>query len=365
MKATGSAGGLFEPFLSPTFQPSTGKAGGFHRNSVMQTRPLGASGLQLTTIGLGTWAIGGGDWKFGWGRQDEREAIAAIERAAELGINWVDTAAVYGAGRSEELVGAALRNIPVARRPLVATKCGRINRPDQSIDKDISPESIRRECDASLQRLGVDVIDLYQMHWPEPEPDIEIGWQAMDDLRRAGKVRHIGVCNYSVAQLERIRPIAPVVSLQPPYSMLRRDIEEGELPYCAEHNIGVVAYSPMGKGLLTGKFTRERAEGLDESDHRSRDPNFSQPRLPVHLDLVDGLRQIAAQSGRDAAQLAIAWVLRRPEVTSAIVGARAPRQIEETVAAADWTLGDGELVAIDMLLERHAAAIARIESQAG
>jgi aryl-alcohol dehydrogenase-like predicted oxidoreductase len=328
----------------------------------MQTRSLGASGLQLTTIGLGTWAIGGGDWKFGWGRQDEREAVAAIQRAVDLGINWVDTAAVYGAGRSEELVGAALRDIPTARRPLVATKCGRINRPDQSIDKDISPESIRRECDASLKRLGVDAIDLYQMHWPEPEPDIEVGWQAMEDLRRAGKVRHIGVCNYSVAQLERIRPIAPIVSLQPPYSMVRRDIEEHELPYCTKHNIGVLAYSPMGKGLLTGKFTRERAEGLDETDHRSRDPNFAQPRLPVHLDLVDGLRQIAAQSGHDAAQLAIAWVLRRPEVTSAIVGARAPRQIEETAAAADWTLSDGELVAIDMLLKRHAEAMARIDA---
>jgi aryl-alcohol dehydrogenase-like predicted oxidoreductase len=329
----------------------------------MQMRPLGASGLEFTTIGLGTWAIGGGEWKFGWGRQDEDEAIAAVERAVELGINWVDTAPVYGAGKSEELVGRALRKIPASRRPLVATKLGRINQPDQSIVPDISRASIRRECEASLKRLGVESIDLYQMHWAEPEPDIEEGWQAMEELRREGKVRHIGVCNYSVAQMERIRKFAPITSLQPPYSMLRRDIESEQLPYCAKHNVGVVAYSPMQKGLLTGKFSPERASSLDASDHRSRDPNFQQPRLPIHLELVDGLRKIAAEAGRDAGQLAIAWTLRRPEVTSAIVGARSPRQIEETAAAGDWVLSDGELTAIDMLLERHAAAIARIDAR--
>jgi aryl-alcohol dehydrogenase-like predicted oxidoreductase len=326
----------------------------------MQTRRLGASGLELTTIGLGTWAIGGGEWKFGWGRQDEAEAVAAIHRAVDLGINWVDTAPVYGAGRSEELVGEALREIPAARRPLVATKFGRINQPDGSIVADISPASIRRECEASLRRLGVDAIDLYQMHWAEPDPEIEVAWQTAAALQREGKVRHIGVCNYSVAQLRRIGIVAPVASLQPPYSMLRREVESELLPYCKQHGIGVVAYSPMGKGLLTGKFSPERASGLDESDHRSRDPNFAQPRLPIHLELVDGLRQIAAAAGRDAAQLAIAWVLRRPEVTSAIVGARSPRQIEETAQAGDWQLSDAELVAIDMLLERHAAALARI-----
>jgi aryl-alcohol dehydrogenase-like predicted oxidoreductase len=328
----------------------------------MQTRRLGASSLELTTIGLGTWAIGGGDWKFGWGRQDEADAVAAIHRAVELGINWIDTAPVYGAGRSEELVGRALRALPPERRPLVATKFGRINQPDGSILANITPDSIRAECDASLRRLGVDWVDLYQMHWPEPEPDIEAGWQAMIDLQRAGKVRHIGVCNYSVAQLERIGRLAPVASLQPPYSMIRRDVERELLPYCASHGVGVVAYSPMGKGLLTGRFTAERAAALDGSDHRSRDPNFAQPRLPVHLELVEGLRQIAAQAGRDAAQLAIAWTLHRPEVTSAIVGARSPRQIDETAPAGDWTLSDAELVAIDMLLERHAAALARIEA---
>lgn len=328
----------------------------------MQTRPLGSTGLKITTIGLGTWAIGGGDWKFGWGRQDADEAVAAIERAVDLGINWVDTAPVYGAGKSEELVGRALRNIPKSRWPIVGTKLGRINQPDQSIKPDISRDSIRRECEASLKRLGVEAIDLYQMHWAEPEPDIEEGWGAMDELRREGKVRHIGVCNYNVAQMERIAKIAPIASLQPPYSMLRREIEGSQLPYCAEHNIGVVAYSPMQKGLLTGKFTADRATSLDASDHRSRDPNFQQPRLPVHLELVEGLRRIASQAGRDVAQLAIAWTLRRPEVTSAIVGARNPRQIEETAGAGDWVLSDGELEAIDMLLERHAAAIKRIDA---
>jgi aryl-alcohol dehydrogenase-like predicted oxidoreductase len=328
----------------------------------MQMRRLGASDLELTTIGLGTWAIGGGDWKFGWGRQDEADSIAAIQRAVDLGINWVDTAPVYGAGRSEEVVGLALRSLPAERRPLVATKLGRINQPDGSISPNLSPDSIRAECDASLLRLGVDAIDLYQMHWAEPDPDIEGAWQTMDELKQAGKVRHIGVCNYSVSQLKRIAKFAPVASLQPPYSMLRREVEAELIPYCGENHIGAVAYSPMGKGLLTGKFSRERIDALDENDHRRNDPNFSQPRLPVHLELADGLRQIAEKSGHTAAHLAIAWVLRRPEVTSAIVGARNPRQIEETAAAGDWTLSDSELVAIDILLERHAAALARISA---
>ncbi len=326
----------------------------------METRPLGASGLKFTTVGLGTWAIGGGDWQFGWGRQDEDEAVAAVVRAVEMGINWIDTAPVYGAGRSEELVGRALRSLGSGRRPLVATKCGRISEADGSISWRLTPESVRAECEASLRRLGVEAIDLYQMHWPDPEPDIEAGWATMAELKRAGKVRHIGVSNYSVDQLQRIQPIAPVESLQPPYNMLRREVEAALLPFCAEHKIGVVAYSPMGKGLLTGKFSPDRAEALEPSDHRSRDPNFAQPRLAIHLELVDGLRQIAAAAGRDAAQLAIAWVLRRPEVTSAIVGARRPQQIEETAPAGDWRLSDSQLAAIDMLLERHAAALGAI-----
>jgi aryl-alcohol dehydrogenase-like predicted oxidoreductase len=330
----------------------------------MQTRPLGASGLEFTTVGLGTWAIGGGDWMFGWGNQDEQEAVAAIHRAVDLGVNWVDTAPVYGAGRSEELVGRALRELPPRRRPLVATKFGRINLPDGSIRPDITPNSIRTECEASLRRLGVDEIDLYQMHWPDPDSQIESAWQTMVELQRAGKVRHIGVCNFSAAQLRRIAAIAPVASLQPPYSMLRREIENETLPYCSEHRIGVVAYSPMGKGLLTGRFTRERAAALDASDHRSRDPNFRAPRLDIHLELVEGLAQIAADAGHTAAHLSIAWTLRGPEVTSAIVGARSPQQIEETAPAGDWRLTDAQIAAVDILLERHATALARLTTPA-
>jgi aryl-alcohol dehydrogenase-like predicted oxidoreductase len=330
----------------------------------MQTRPLGASGLEFTTVGLGTWAIGGGNWMFGWGNQDEQEAVAAIHRAVGLGVNWVDTAPVYGAGRSEELVGRALRELPANRRPLVATKFGRINQPDGSIRPDITPDSIRRECEASLRRLGVDAIDLYQMHWPEPDRHIEAAWQTMIELQRAGKVRHIGVCNFSAAQLRRIAPIAPVASLQPPYSMLRRDIESETLPYCGEHRVGVVGYSPMGKGLLTGRFTRERAAALDASDHRSRDINFRPPRLDIHLELVEGLMRIAADAGHTSAHLAIAWTLRRPEVTSAIVGARSPQQIEETASGGDWQLSDEQVSAVDGLLDRHATALARLTTPA-
>jgi aryl-alcohol dehydrogenase-like predicted oxidoreductase len=326
----------------------------------MQTRPLGASGLELTTVGLGTWAIGGGEWMFGWGAQDEHEAVAAIHRAVDLGVNWVDTAPVYGAGRSEELVGRALAELPATRRPLVATKFGRINLPDGSIRPDITPASIHNECEASLRRLGVDAIDLYQMHWPDPDPQIEAAWQTMIELQQSGKVRHIGVCNFSVAQLRRIAAIAPAASLQPPYSMLRRDIEQETLPFCAERSIGVVAYSPMGKGLLTGRFTRERAESLDASDHRSRDPNFRAPRLELHLQLVEGLAKIAADAGHSVAHLAIAWTLRRPDVTSAIVGARSPQQIEETAPAGDWRLSDAQIDELESLLARHATALARL-----
>ncbi len=318
----------------------------------MQKRRLGNSGLELTTIGVGTWAMGGGDWRFGWGDQDESDAIAAIARAVDLGVNWIDTAAVYGGGRSEELVGKALAQLPANSRPLVATKCSRIIQPDGSIVGCLRPESIRAECDASLKRLGIDTIDLYQLHWPDPEQDIQAGWQTLVELKQAGKVREIGVSNFSPPQMERIRSIHPIASLQPPYSMIARQIEQETLPYCAEHGIGVICYSPMGKGLLTGKFTRERVEKLSEKDHRSRDPKFHEPLLSINLRLVDGLRPIAQRHGRTVAQLAIAWVLRRPEVTAAIVGIRRPDQIETTAAAADWRLSDEDIQQIDQLLRR-------------
>lgn len=326
----------------------------------MQTRRLGKSDLELTTVGLGTWAIGGGDWRFGWGPQDEQDAVAAVVQAVDLGINWVDTAAVYGNGRSEELVGKALADLGPSRRPIVATKCSRVIQPDGSIDGVLKRESILNECEASLRRLGVDVIDLYQLHWPIPDEDIEEGWQTLIELKEQGKVRHIGVSNFSVEQMQRLMPIHPIESLQPPYSMVRPEIEHDILPYCAESGIGVVCYSPMGKGLLTGKFTRERAQSLPESDHRSRDPMFSGQALESNLKLAEGLERIASRHGRTVAQLAIAWTLRRPEVTSAIVGARRPDQIEETAPAGDWMLSDEDTAEIDRLLKERQAQLASL-----
>lgn len=313
----------------------------------MRTRQLGNSDLQLTVIGFGSWAIGGGEWRFGWGDQDEREAIDAIIAAVDHGINWIDTAAVYGGGRSEELVGKALKELGSSRRPLIATKCGRVMRDAVTIDKVLKRDSILAECDASLMRLGVECIDLYQMHWPEPDEDIEEGWQALVELKQQGKVREIGVSNHSVSQLQRLTAIHPVASLQPPYSLIVPEVEQEILPFCGQHNIGVVCYSPMYKGLLTGTFNRERAAQLSEKDHRSRDPRFQPPQLEQHLKLVENLRPIAEARGRSLAELAIAWVLRRSEVTSAIVGGRRPAQVAEVVSAAEWILSNEELQAIE------------------
>ncbi len=315
----------------------------------MRTRRLGNSDLWLTVIGFGSWAIGGGDWRFGWGDQDEREAIDAIMAAVDHGINWIDTAAVYGGGKSEELVGKALKELGPARRPLIATKCGRVMRDPETIDKILKRDSIVAECEGSLQRLGVDCIDLYQMHWPEPDEDIEEGWQTLVDLKQQGKVREIGVSNHNCGQLARLHQIHPVASLQPPYSLVVPEAEQELLPYCRDHNIGVVCYSPMYKGLLTGAFTRERAATLSEKDHRSRDPHFQTPRIEQHLQLVDELKPIAQRNDRTLTELAIAWVLRREEVTSAIVGARRPSQVAEIVKAADWILSSEDSLAIDKL----------------
>ncbi len=313
----------------------------------MRTRKLGNTSLNLTTVGLGTWAIGG-PWQFGWGPQNDSEAIAAILKALDLGINWVDTAAVYGCGHSEELVGKALRQ--TTAKPSIATKCSLLWNEKREKVGCLKAESIRRECDASLKRLGVDAIDLYQMHWPDPEKDLEEGWTEMARLQKQGKVRYIGVSNFNVAQLERIRRIAPVASLQPPYSMLRRDAEKDLLPYCKKHNIGVVAYSPMQRGLLTGKFSKDYLATLAPDDHRLRSAEFTEPQFSINLEFVEELKLIAARAGKTIAQLAIAWVLRRPEVTAAIVGARRPSQIEETAPAADFKLSKTDLAEIEKLL---------------
>jgi aryl-alcohol dehydrogenase-like predicted oxidoreductase len=318
----------------------------------MQTRQLGTTGLRLTTIGLGTWAMGGGEWKFSWGPQDDAESIRTIHRALDLGVNWIDTAAVYGLGHSEEVVGRALH--AVRNRPLVATKCERCWDEGNRIIPRLKRESVRAEAEASLRRLGVEVLDLYQIHWPQPDEDIEEGWEAIADLIRAGKVRFGGVSNFSLHQLQRVQAIHPVTSLQPPYSMLARGVEAELLPYCAAEGIGVIAYSPMQKGLLTGKVTASWVATLPADDHRRADPRFQEPQLSANLALVEALRKIAAESGKTLPQLAIAWVLRRPEVTAAIVGARRPDQIEQTIGGGDWQLAEAQIAAIDDVLPKPA-----------
>lgn len=317
--------------------------------TAIATRQLGFSTLHLSTIGLGTWAMGGGGWKFGWGQQDDAESIEAIRAGLDAGVNWIDTAAIYGHGRAEAIVAAAI----AGRRDqvVVATKCGRVWEGDsREIGKSLRRESVFREVEASLRRLKIDVIDLYQIHWPEPDEEVEEGWTAVADLVRTGKVRFAGVCNFSVEQLNRAQAIHPVTSVQPPYSMLKRDIEAAIVPWCQTHNAGILAYSPMQAGLLTGAFTRERAAALGDDDWRSRNPYFQEPMLSANLRVVDGLRPIAARLGITVAQLALAWVLRLPVVTSAIAGARRPDQIEETVKAGSIQLPADVLAEIDGLL---------------
>jgi aryl-alcohol dehydrogenase-like predicted oxidoreductase len=323
----------------------------------LETRQLGNSALHLTCLGFGSWAIGGGDWAFGWGDQDENEAIQAIVAAIDSGINWIDTAAVYGGGKSESIVGKALKQLGPARRPIVATKCGRVMQSPTKIDKVLKRDSIIAECEASLQRLGIDCIDLYQLHWPEPDEDIEEGWSTLVELKKQGKVREIGVSNHNVSQMQRLQSIHPICSLQPPYSMLNRSIEKEILPYCGEQRIGLVCYSPMAKGILTGSFTMERVKALSEKDHRSRDAQFKSPNIDAHLGLVDCLKSIADKHSKTLAEVAIAWVLRHPQVTSAIVGSRRPSQIEGIVRAGDWRLPSEDLVTIEQLLSGHAQAL--------
>ncbi len=313
----------------------------------MRTRRLGQTGLELTVIGLGTWAIGG-PWEFGWGPQDDDESVSTILAGIEGGINWIDTAAIYGFGHSEEVVGRAIKEL--GERPIIATKCGLVWDRQHRKTNGLKRYSIMRECEASLKRLGIERIDLYQMHWPEPDEQVEEAWEAMSQLAQQGKVRYVGVSNFSAGHLERARRIWPVASLQPPYSMIRRDVEDELLGYCADNDIGVVAYSPMQKGLLTGKFSAERVANLAPDDHRCRDRNFLEPKLSVNLKLVQGLRPIAQRNQLTLAQLAIAWVLRRPEVTAAIVGARRPAQIAETITAAEGALQDEDLAEIEGLL---------------
>lgn len=320
----------------------------------MRTRPLGNTDLFLTTIGFGAWAIGGGNWEWGWGPQEDRDSINTIQRALDLGINWIDTAAAYGLGHSEEIVGQAIRG---RRDPVfVATKCGLAwddPRSGRVINR-LKAASVRSECENSLRRLGVERIDLYQIHWPNPEVDIEEGWTEIARLVEEGKVRYAGVSNFNIDQIKRIQAIHPVASLQPEYSLLERGVEDELLRYCFENKIGVVAYSPMASGLLTGKYTREKVEALPPEDwRRSRNGYFQEPELSRNLGLVERLRKIADRSGHSVGQLAVAWVLRRPEVTAAIVGARRPNQIDEIAPAGNWVLTQREIGEIDELLANH------------
>ena len=320
----------------------------------MRTRQLGFTDLHFSALGLGSFALGGPDWKASWGPQNDDDSVAAIVRGINLGVNWIDTAPVYGYGHAEEVVGRALKQCHP--KPYVATKCGRLWEQNGTIYGRLRKASIYQEAEASLRRLGVEVIDLYQMHWPQPDEEIEEGWGAMADLVMAGKVRFLGASNFSVPQLQRVQKIHPVASLQPPYSLLRRDIEADLLPFCARERIGVVAYSPLQKGLLTGAFSVARRDSLPPDDHRRNDPMFAEPQFGATLRFVQGLTQLAKGQRMSVAELALAWVLRRPELTSAIVGARRPAQIAETVGAAEKILSSDTIQAVEILLRQRSQA---------
>jgi aryl-alcohol dehydrogenase-like predicted oxidoreductase len=307
----------------------------------MQTRQLGNSDLHLSPLGIGAWAMGGAGWAFSWSHQDDDASISAIHAALDAGMNWIDTAAVYGLGHSEEVVAKALKGR--ANRPYVFTKCARIWDENRRIGKSLKADSVRRELEASLRRLKVDVIDLYQIHWPEPDEEVEEGWATLARLKEEGKVRWIGVSNFSLDQLKRAQAIFPITSLQPPYSLIRREVEEAVLPYCAEHNIGVIAYSPMGSGLLTGTMTRERLANLPEDDWRRRGPQFQEPLVTRNLKIVGKLKAIASRHHRSAGEAAIAWVLRNSVITGAIVGVRSREQVAGVIGAMDFRLSVDEI----------------------
>ncbi len=313
----------------------------------MDQRAFGQTGLEISPVGFGAWAIGGGDYAFGWGPQDDAESVAAIERAVDLGINWVDTAPVYGLGRSEEVVGRALKVLG-SRRPLVFTKCSLVWKDGtREVHHNLEAASIRGEVETSLRRLGVDAIDLMQIHWPRffdapTAGSIEEAWTELAALKKAGKVRHIGVSNFTVDDIQRASAIAPVETLQPPYSLLRRAVEVEILPHCLSHGIGVIVYSPMQAGLLSGRMSVERVASLPEDDWRRRTPEFQEPRLSANLAFVEVLRAVGARHGRSPGEVAVAWTLRNPAVSAAIVGFRRPAQVEGLVGAAALQLTDAD-----------------------
>ncbi len=313
----------------------------------LKTTPLGNTGLDISRVGFGAWAIGGGGWEFGWGPQEDEESIEAIHRSLERGINWIDTAAAYGFGRSEQVVGRALEGLREDERPYVFTKASLVEGPGRTVVHNLKRDSILREVGDSLERLGVDAIDLYQIHWPIPEADIEEGWAAFAELKEQGLVRHIGVSNFHVGQLRRIQSISPVETLQPPYSLVAREVEDEILPFAERAGIGVIVYSPMGSGLLSGSMTRERVEGLPEDDWRKHDPRFHEPQLSRHLALVQRLEAVADRHDVTPGAVAVAWALRNTAVDGAIVGFRRPDQVDSIIAAADLELSDDDVAAIE------------------
>lgn len=315
----------------------------------MEQRTLGNSDLSITVLGIGAWAMGGGNWKFGWGPQDDADSVAAIHTALDAGVNWIDTAAIYGLGHAEEVVGRAVKDLP--QKPMLFTKCARVWNEQHEIGKVLKRDSVIQECEQSLRRLQVDVIDLYQIHWPEPDEDIEEGWEACAQLKAQGKVRWIGISNFSVAQMERIAGIAPITSLQPPYNMLVRTAEQEQLPYCQQNGIGVIGYSPMRSGLLTGKMTAERVAAMPEDDHRQHVSDFQEPRLSKNLRLVELLREIGLPHGASPGEIAIAWTLRHPAITGSIVGMRNSGQATGVLGAAEIKLSDEELKRIEAMLQ--------------
>jgi len=317
----------------------------------MNKKKLGNSDMELSPIGFGSWAVGGGDWQFSWGPQDDNDSIAAIHRALELGINWIDTAAVYGLGHSEEVVARALKT--TSHKPYIFTKCGLVWGEKREVNNDL--KQIRREVEDSLRRLAVDTIDLYQMHWPKPEEEIEEAWGVMANLQKQGKVRWIGVSNFNVEQMERARKIAPITSNQPPYSMLNRAVEAAILPFCQKNDIGVINYAPMHSGLLTGAMTKQRVANFTSDDFRRNAKNYQEPLLSRNLAVADLLGKIGNRHNVSAGVVAIAWTLHHPAITAAIVGGRNARQVEGVIPAAGWRLSEEEFAEIQAYLAQHVA----------
>ena len=315
----------------------------------MKTKKLGNTDFEITKIGLGAWAIGGAGWEFGWGKQDDENSIKAIHKAIDSGINWIDTAAVYGLGHSEEIVAKALKGMQ--KKPYVFTKCELRWDEKGKIYNSIKKDSVKYECEMSLKRLKVDVIDLYQIHWPNPDSEIEEGWEAMQELKAEGKIKYAGVSNFSVEQMERIMKIAQISSLQPPYSLSHPVTEKEIIPYCEKNNIGVIVYSPMASGLLSGKMTRERIEALPDDDWRKNSPQFKEPHLTKNMQIVEKLKEIGKKYNVEAGAAAIAWTLRLNGVTAAIAGARNPEQIDLLVSAGNLILDEDDIKLLNEMIK--------------